>query len=166
VGYLKRKLSRARSSKAIEHARASHPEAAAALPKTAIGAGRGWFLRFVTDDRDTQTGKYAGVFEIAYRLCREPDTGSVTRDQLRAELDWFEKHLPVADPKNGAAVFFFKSDGGECTRRIWELARLLSEAGTAVTLKKVRHPGRIVYEDQYQVAAIPPGKLRRAVRLR
>jgi len=121
--------------------------------------------RFVTDDVDPRSGQYAGVFTIAYRLRDDPDSDAVTRDQLSAELDWFKKHLPAVDPKYDGAVFFFKSDGGECTRRIWEMTRLLVDAGIPITLRKVRHPGLIVYEDEYQVAAIPSGRSRRAERL-
>jgi hypothetical protein len=165
VGYLKRKLSRARCKAAV--GAGSRRNLADDLPSTKgnAKAAQPWLLRFVTDECDPDAGSHAGVFGIAYRVCDDLDVDATLRGQVRVELDWFEAHLPAFNPKNYAALFFFRSDAGECTRRVWELARLLTEAGRTVALRKVRSPGRIVYEDEYQVVAVPSGSLRRAGRV-
>jgi hypothetical protein len=56
---------------------------------------------------------------------------------------------------DGRAVFLFKSDAIECTRRIWDLVHALRELDVHVEMQVFEKPGRIVYEDALQVAALP-----------
>jgi len=63
--------------------------------------------------------------------------------------------LPTPDLDVEAAIFLFKSDAGECSRRIWNLVALLRETGLHVEMQRFENPGKIVYEDAYQIAVIP-----------
>ena len=96
-----------------------------------------------------------GVFAAAGELLEsgelEPDTARALQDVC----DWFNDNLPVPggiDRRD--AVFLFKSNAVECTRRIWELVWILREAGFVAEMQKTTRPGRVVYEDAYQVAVV------------
>jgi hypothetical protein len=40
-------------------------------------------------------------------------------------------------------------------RRVWKLAEAVKKLGIAAAIIKTRRPGYVLYEDDYQVAAIP-----------
>jgi hypothetical protein len=52
-------------------------------------------------------------------------------------------------------VCWFKPDAGECVTRAFELARLVGRHGISTRILKTRHPGYVIYEDRYQVVAVP-----------
>jgi len=107
-----------------------------------------------------------GLFAAAYALLREErELTNDERREVRALLDWFCEHLPI--PRSPAikhnAIFWFKPDARECAQRMWEMANLLRSHGRLIQLHKSESPGMIVFEDNFQVAAIP---FRRAPRRR
>jgi hypothetical protein len=114
------------------------------------------YLRFVIPGQDADSRQPQGVFRTAYELL---DSGALDRDafaRVRAELDWFVKHLPIPQQNiHPRAIFWFRSDAKECTRRIWDLVHLLREHGRVVEMKKTSAPGRIIYRDGLQVGAMP-----------
>jgi hypothetical protein len=57
--------------------------------------------------------------------------------------------------RESKAIFWFKFSATECRRRVDRLARQLSALGIAVESTETTEPGRIVYEDDLQIAAIP-----------
>ena len=149
MGYLKRKLRRSAAGRIADAFLAM----AAAEPQPGLGVvpapPTGRFLRFATDD-----GR-RGVFQAAYRL---RDSRRLTADEsaeLRDLLGWFEKELKPHAPAEEAAVFWFKADAGDYVRRIWAIVRLLQRGGRDVRMWTTRRPGRIVFEDVFQVAAVP-----------
>jgi hypothetical protein len=116
------------------------------------------YIRFVTDEIDPYSYEEQGVFHPAYALMREErEVDPHIAQRLRSLLRWFEEHLPF--PPRGKipdrAVFWFKGDGPMATSKVWELARLIEEAGLRVRLIKSAKPGYIAFEDNYQVAAVP-----------
>jgi hypothetical protein len=44
-----------------------------------------------------------------------------------------------------------KDDAGEPVSRMWEIVSLLRDHGSPVRLLRSRNPGRVLYEDQFQV---------------
>jgi hypothetical protein len=112
-----------------------------------------------------------GVFAATGALLwgeEEEELPEDERDRVIAILEWFREYLPI--PRSEAiteeAVFWFKPDdrARACTCRIWELAYVLRSHGRLVQLHKTHHPGRIVFEDAYQVAAIPVRRPRSRLR--
>lgn len=74
---------------------------------------------------------------------------------LLDELDWFNHHLPAPRSVDPRAVFWFRPNAGEPLTRLWVVVRLLEDNGVPVQVYRTRRPGNVVYEDRYQVAAVP-----------
>jgi hypothetical protein len=99
-----------------------------------------------------------GIFVLAYRTLREETLEPWEEDALRESLSWFAKHMPVCRPPTASAILFLRDRQREVAQRLWDLAHLLRELGVLVEMIAVRRPGRIVREDDIQVAAIPPSR--------
>ncbi len=157
MGYFKRKLDRGRCRKIVRdlHDRALDDENWRPWEgEQWAEPSRLWYIRFSVAERHPWSGQRRGVFSAAYRLRRTGDLDAETLEQLNLTLEWFGEHLPAPDFEEDAAVFYFKSDHVECTRRIWDLVWILREHDQHVELQRVANPGRIVHEDEYQVAAV------------
>jgi hypothetical protein len=102
-----------------------------------------------------------GIFRAAGELEKREVLSDRERGQLRRALRWFNENLKV--PRvTSRAVFWFKADAAECVGRVWQIVRLLDAHDTIVWMMRSERPGQIVYEDNYQLAALPGGaKLRR-----
>lgn len=72
----------------------------------------------------------------------------------RAALRWFDTHLPVPDALPPEAVCWFRADARGSLRRIWDVVDAYRAAGYVVWMRVTRNPGRVVYRDRYQVAAV------------
>ena len=97
------------------------------------------------------------MFHVAYDLLADADLTSHEARSLKDALSWFEKNLPVPDRSRlqPRAIFWFKGDAKESARKVWELTELLGDQGRRVEMIRTSRPGALVYEDTYQVAAIP-----------
>jgi hypothetical protein len=113
------------------------------------------FVRFVVGGDAEHHRVLTGVVTEA-RLLR--DKGVLDEFQIARLEDayaWLNSNLPVPPfssntwPRN--AVAWFKHDAGPPIAKMWEIADLLREHGVPVRLLKSRNPGKIVYEDSYQV---------------
>ena len=73
---------------------------------------------------------------------------------------WFNRNLsvPRLDADQWRCLFWFRCSAQEMIGRLWEMVSVLEDEGVFVTKVRTRRPGAIVYEDKYQVAAVPPRK--------
>lgn len=121
------------------------------------------FIRFVVPVRDHDSHRLTGVFHAAYQV---RDRGLLDlSDTLRCDilLGWFNLHLPI--PSRFArsrrpnapskAICWFKADAGKYINRVQELVALLERNGVGTQMLRTERPGFLVYEDQFQVAAVP-----------
>jgi hypothetical protein len=124
------------------------------------------YLRFVVARTHDNTGLKNGLFNDAYALLRGDTLSGIHRKQLDGCLAWFDDHLPVparfnSSTSKGAArrksrgISWIKPDAAEHISRMRELGSILNEYGIKVTMIKTRRPGRIVYEDEWQIVAEP-----------
>ncbi len=83
-------------------------------------------------------------------LIQEPE--SLWLDEI---LDWLNEYLPVPPFRREAfprdAVCWFKGQAGESIQKIFQIAHLLRGQGLPVRQLQSRNPGKILYEDRYQV---------------
>jgi len=117
------------------------------------------FLRFVVASRHRGSGSPAGLFASLYALERQGLLADYELAWFHAEEAWFRAHL-IAPRRKGLsnhAVFWFRSSATECVARMRALAELLRDRDTPVDELQTTRPGRIVYEDRLQVAAVPFG---------
>lgn len=113
------------------------------------------FVRFVVggdaDDHRALTGVVASARGLR-------DQGELQTDQvlwLEALFDWFNFNLSVppfqSKKLSGDCVSWFKHDAEVHIKKMRELCALLSDHGVAVRMLRSKRPGKIVYEDDYQV---------------
>ena len=118
------------------------------------------FLRFVVTQIDKDSNQPKGLFITAGELIDSEKLSPEEQTRLEDILNWFDKNLPEPDISNFRnrsyrAIFWFKSEAEDCISRIWEMAHLLEYHGYSIEMQKCRWLGNIVYEDKFQVAAIP-----------
>jgi hypothetical protein len=157
MGYFKRKLDRGRARDAIQEMHDAALEEGEWAPWSEEKARqpKASFLRFAIGETSPISDRRWGLFSAAYILLGRPHLGEAERNAIQGELDWFSENLHAPDVDSDKAIFLFKSDAGECTRRIWHLVALLREAGYAAEMQVVENPGKVVYEDEHQVAVVP-----------
>ena len=115
------------------------------------------FLRLVTNKRDAGSHQSQGVFMFAYALLKDGDLSPEEAGRLKAILVRFEENLPLPDRSrlDARAIFWFKEHLGEFARRVWELAEFVTVQGLPTEIVRTTRPGYIVFEDDFQVAAVP-----------
>lgn len=96
-----------------------------------------------------------GIFRGCYRLYCENRFDSSDVATFDAEVRWFNHNLPAPWEVDPRAVFWFKPDAGEPLSRIWKVVRIVETNGVPVQVHRTRRPGIVVYQDPYQVAALP-----------
>jgi hypothetical protein len=118
------------------------------------------YLRFVVTQIDEYSNRPRGLLVTANELVDSGKLSPEEEAQLEDILDWFDENLPSPDidkfqKRWYRAIFWFKSEADDCISRIWEMAYLLEYHGYLIEMQKCRKLGRIIYEDKFQVAAIP-----------
>jgi hypothetical protein len=120
------------------------------------------FIRLVVTIPNPRTHVLTGIFDVAYDL--RDGTGLSADDwaSVYLLLDWFEQRLPVPTRFSRStrrrcprAICWFKANAGECITRVNELGRLIGRLGLPTRALRTPRPGYVVYEDRYQVAAVP-----------
>jgi hypothetical protein len=113
------------------------------------------FIRFVVGGDSEHHRSLTGIITEA-RLLR--DRGSLTQaegDRLEEAYAWFNANLPVPPfsssnwPRD--AVSWFRDDAREPIKRMWEITALLKEHGALVRMLRSTNPGKILYQDCYQI---------------
>lgn len=120
------------------------------------------YLRFQTPVRCEQTARPLGIFASVGEITDSEDVDVSVRDWIGEELAWFNSNLPV--PRLGAEcwrpLFWFRANSRLIIARIWELVVVLRDCGLPVQMQRTSDPGRIVYSDEHQVAAVKRRGLR------
>ena len=127
-------------------------DAAAALPRVGPPERSPRFLRFGSAGGGPVP--IPGILALAGRALDGDALEPWARDELREMLAGFSRDLPAPDPRDSRALFFLRSDAQRFVRRLWALARLLASQGFFVEMAVTRTPGRIVVQDEVQIAAI------------
>ena len=119
------------------------------------------FVRFVVGKDTANAAWLTGIITEARILS---DDGALYRHevaQIEAAFAWFNQNLPCPPfrrmLRSGLwtrnAVCWFRAGASEPVGRVWDLVAVLREHGALVRLVKTAQPGRIVYEDRWQVVA-------------
>jgi hypothetical protein len=116
------------------------------------------FIRFVVGGDAEHHRSLTGIIAEA-RLLR--DKGALNQDQmsrLEEAYAWFNATLPVPPFSSGNwprdAVTWFRDDAGEAIKKMWEIASLLKEHGVPVRMLRSANPGKILYQDSYQIVVV------------
>ncbi|WP_084420199.1 hypothetical protein [Henriciella litoralis] len=117
------------------------------------------YLRFESQVPYEGASSRLGIFQIAYRLRDADDTRVHDANEIARLLLWLKTHLHAPEElsldANKRAICWFKSAAHEPMKRMWHLKAIVEVYGYWISVKKTREPGLIIYEDGWQVAAIP-----------
>jgi len=113
------------------------------------------YIRFVIGADGEDHRWLTGIITEA-RLLR--DLGKLEQHQriwLDETYEWLNEHLPCPPFSTSGwgreAVSWFKDDAKLPIRKMWEIVTLLQGHGIAVRVLRSRKPGKILYEDDYQI---------------
>lgn len=110
------------------------------------------FLRFVIDQPNLGA---VGLFRSSELVEDCEDLPPAARSQLRAIFRWFNTNLPAPRRLPQSAVCWFRADATESVDRLRTLVEIYRLADRQVWMQATRNPGRVVYQDDFQVAAMP-----------
>jgi hypothetical protein len=114
------------------------------------------FIRLAINRADRDTNVPQGVFTAAWDLIYDGELTAEAEANLRELLHWFKVNLPSPKEKMPKqTIFWYKSENHELIQKTWELVSLLRYQDLAISLVKTERPGYIIYEDEFQVGAIP-----------
>jgi hypothetical protein len=116
------------------------------------------FIRFVvpSDEVRPERRTATGIFGAAYRLAWSGRFEEGERTWFEEEMKWFNRYLPATYAlPTWRAVCWFRRDAGEAISRMWRILTLVEHEGVPVTVYRTRRPGEVVYEDPFQIAAVP-----------
>jgi hypothetical protein len=122
------------------------------------------FIRFVVGTDSDNAAWLTGVITEARVLRDMEELYDHESELLENAFDWFNRYLPCppfeknlrAGTWSRDAVAWFRAEAGGPIRRIWDIVAILREHGVPVRMITTERPGKIVYEDEYQVVAETP----------
>lgn len=120
------------------------------------------YLRFALPKKCVRSPSCEGVFTVCYALLEEDQFAPYEQEQVRRLLDWFERCLPAPECLENLeytrALCWFKSSAHGHLEAMWELVAVLDARDVPIDILKTRRPGTIVYQDHWQIAAVPHRK--------
>lgn len=122
------------------------------------------YVRFVVGTDAENAAWLNGVITEAQLLRERGDLHGYESDYLEIIFAWFNENLPCPPFRRNFrtrkwtrdAVCWFRPEAERPVGRMWDLVAILREHGVPVRLVVTEKPGKIVYEDEYQVVAETP----------
>ncbi len=121
------------------------------------------FVRFVVSYQHENSHRLTGVFQAAHRLVELGLLEDHEESAYQATRRWFNRHLPVPGRFSRSrrphahrnAICWFKPNAIVFIDRVKELVAILERHDLPIRSLQTERPGYVVYEDDYQVAAVP-----------
>ncbi|MEM0983412.1 MAG: hypothetical protein AAGI17_05640 [Planctomycetota bacterium] len=117
------------------------------------------YVRFVTPSQDPDSHAAIGLFTAVYDLRDSGELLDHEESIVEAELDWFRMHLTIpgvlCERGNHRAICWFHPRARRPITKARTLAWILNEHGVAVRQLTTKTPGKLIYADGWQIAAIP-----------
>lgn len=116
------------------------------------------FIRFVAGHAGDDHRALTGIFAEA-RILRD-DGAFVPHElaQLEETFDWFNRELPCPPfaserwPREAAS--WFKDGAQTAIARMWTIVHLLDEHDVPTRVLRSKSPGKVLYEDDWQVVVL------------
>ena len=160
MGYFQHKLDRARRGAAAHAARRRQSRAlvtsgAVFPPSDGDAVPVAGYRRYAVPGIDPDSQHHRGIFVAAGELERSGELWDHEFKRLRRALTWFNTNLCVPKGVSLKAIYWFKPSATACHWHAYEIIRLLQAYGHNVWMLEARRPGRILYEDELQIGALP-----------
>ncbi|MDQ3799235.1 MAG: hypothetical protein M3384_07285 [Acidobacteriota bacterium] len=123
------------------------------------------YIRFIARYFNKQIGREeTGIFRAADYVRDFSPIAAPEKEKLQNLIQWFDENLPVPefydDPAKRSeerhTYFWFRADAAEFLERMNALAAILEENGIKpekLTADEI--PGKLVFEDECQIAVVP-----------
>ena len=95
-----------------------------------------------------------GIFGMCWRLLLDGKMSEADAEEFKAVDKWFVENLPEPEPckKQEQVITFFKTTAAEMLKKTEPMTRLLEKYGQPYDAVYTNHVGKIIYEDEWQVA--------------
>jgi hypothetical protein len=117
------------------------------------------FVRFETFKKNAESNSLLGVFQAAFELRDSGGLEAHEVDWLEKDLDWLKMHLKspecLREDGNHRAISWYQPQAKRAIEMTRSIVALLEEHGVLVRMVTCVDPGKIIYEDVWQVVAIP-----------
>ena len=121
------------------------------------------YVRFVVSQKDQKSGREKGLFAAMGEL-HENGVLFDYEEELEKEIyQWFKKNLLVPRVQSSesnhyskpGAISWFKHTAQEHIEKMRAYSQILEAHDVPVAQLTTTRPGEVLYEDEYQIAAIP-----------
>jgi hypothetical protein len=128
------------------------------------------YLRFITQFINEVDKPEVGVFNAMHFIWEHRLTKDDDEAKLKELYAWFKSHLnappwftnPKGYPHESKALSWFKDSSKEHILKMHEVMQVLEKYDIIVErLTSKAIPGTIVYEDEFQISAVPWGGFRK-----
>lgn len=112
-------------------------------------------IRFVVGGEGEDHRQLTGLVTEARLLRDRGELTAVEEEHLEAVYAWLNSNLPCPPFSTAGwsrnAVAWFKDTAGESVRQFRILAALLEQHNCSVRMLRSSNPGKVLYEDEFQV---------------
>jgi len=121
-------------------------------------------VRYVVAERDRTSGHRRGFLRSAWYMDQDSLFSAAESARLQAIFKWFNENLPTptrmsrnrnAGHKKKHALSWFKDTAHAHLKYAREVADLMRIRDVVVEMISTDRPGYVVYEDEYQLVALP-----------
>ena len=113
------------------------------------------FIRFVVGGENESHRLLTGLVTEARMLRDSGALASYEIELLEATYEWLNRHLPCPPFSSAGwsrdAVSWFNDSATDAIKQMRQLAVLLESHGLLVRMLRSENPGKILYEDRFQV---------------
>jgi hypothetical protein len=113
------------------------------------------FIRFVVGADDEHHRLLTGLVTEARLLREKGELAAYEAERLEETYEWLNTNLPCppfsSSDWSRDAVTWFKDSAHASIERMRELTVLLESHGRLVRMLRSDNPGKVLYEDRYQV---------------
>ena len=117
------------------------------------------YIRFQGLRQNDVSVSKLGIFQLAFELKDEFDLPQYAEEELLANIQWLRKHLKspevLREEGRQRAISWFKDSATKPMTYIRSIKVLLEEYGYHIEQVQTQDPGTIIYEDGWQVVAVP-----------
>jgi hypothetical protein len=121
------------------------------------------YIRFITQFENEYGEIETGVFHAAAFVRGNPDTFDYDVKSLESIKNWFNCNLEAPTKfsrskkkyAEGISLSWFKNSAKEHIQRMYDIKSILEKYDILVEIINHDRPGTIIYQDEYQVSAIP-----------
>ena len=116
------------------------------------------YIRFVVGTENEETNTLHGPFTEARLLSDSKKLYDYEVEVINKIFDWYNDNLPCPPfesskwPRN--AITWFKIEAQEFISKLYEIKAILNEHEVQVITIKTESPGKILYEDEYQIVSV------------